>query len=54
MWSDFGDFRVRRKKTWSEAHINTIGVLYGALILVYKRNFLKEEKEKVLEIMGEF
>jgi hypothetical protein len=27
MWSNFQDARVRRKKTWSEAHTNTIGML---------------------------
>jgi hypothetical protein len=41
MWSNFQDAQVRRKKTWSEAHKNTIALISGASIGYPKKNYEK-------------
>jgi hypothetical protein len=53
MWSDFQDSRVRRKKTWSEAHINTTGMFYGGpRIDILEKNWKREDIGKFKFLLG--
>jgi hypothetical protein len=50
MWSIFRDARLRRKKTWSEAHANTKGVLCGVPMNIPKK-IRKKTNRRIFEFL---
>jgi hypothetical protein len=51
MWSEFRDARERRKKTWSETHIDTSRVFYEGSCNDILKKIRKKEDRKIFEFL---